>query len=117
MATARPFDVRVEADRSDAAAVAVVRVAGDIDLASADRLRDVLLPLVEQGTVVVDGAEVTFCDSAGLRVILLANHEARQRHAVFRLVAPSEPLTRVLELAGALPLLDVFPDARSALQD
>jgi anti-sigma B factor antagonist len=115
MATARPMDIRVESDRSDGAAV--VHVTGDIDLASADRLRDALLPLVKRGTVVVDGAEVTFCDSAGLRVILLANHEAREAHTAFRLVAPSEPLNRVLELAGALPLVDVFPDAGSALQD
>ncbi|HEV3171314.1 MAG TPA: STAS domain-containing protein [Actinocrinis sp.] len=114
MATARPFDIRVESDRSDGAAV--VHVAGDIDLATSDRLREVLLPLVGRGTVVVDAAQITFCDSAGLRVILLANHEARDRHTVFRLVAPSEPLTRVLELAGALPLVDVFPDAGSALQ-
>jgi anti-sigma B factor antagonist len=114
MATVRPFDVRVESDKSDGAAV--VHVKGDIDLASADGLREVLLPLVERGAVVVDAAEVTFCDSAGLRVILLANHRARERRTAFRLVAPSEPLTRVLDLAGALPLVDVFPDARSALQ-
>ena len=114
MATARPLDVRVESDSTGGAAV--VHVAGDIDLATADRLREVLLPLVEQGTVVLNAAEVTFCDSAGLRVILLANHQARDQGKVFRLVAPSEPLNRVLELAGALPLVDVYPDAASALR-
>jgi anti-anti-sigma factor len=114
MATARPLDVRVESDGSDG--TAVVRVLGDLDLATADQLSAVLLPLVERGTVVVDAAEITFCDSAGLRMILLANHEARRRDTGFRLVAPSESLVRVLELAGALPLVDVFPDAESALQ-
>ena len=58
---------------------------------------------------------MTFCDSAGLHAILQAHRDARTHGAVFRVAAPPGPLTRVMELSGALQLLAVFPDTQAAL--
>ena len=113
MAQARPLDVRVQHGMRDGATV--VRAAGELDFTSINRLQAVLQPLVARGTVILEATEVTFCDSAGLLAILQANRDARARGAVFRLAAPSAPLSRVIELAGALNVLEVFPDTEAAL--
>lgn len=115
MAQPRPLHVQV-LPGSDGAAT-VVQVVGDLDFTSIDKLRAALLPLVAKGKVVLDAAGVTFCDSAGLHAILQAHRDARAHRTTFRIAAPSDPLTRVIELAGALPLLAVFPDTRAALAD
>lgn len=112
MARVGPMDVRVQSTGTDGAAV--VEAVGELDFTTINQLRDVLLPLVERGLVVLDAAGITFCDSVGLQVILEARHVARRNGAVFRLAAPSEQLTRVMELAGASRAVEVFPDAESA---
>jgi anti-anti-sigma factor len=112
MAQTGPLDVRIQAGGGDEATVVVA--AGELDFTSIDQLRDVLLPLVEQGVVVLDTAEITFCDSVGLQVILEARHIARRNGAVFRLAAPSTQLMRVMDLAGASKVVEIFPDAESA---
>lgn len=112
MARVGPMDVRVQSTGTDGATV--VEAVGELDFTTINQLRDVLLPLVEQGLVVLDAAGISFCDSVGLQVILEARHVARRNGAVFRLAAPSEQLTRVMELAGASKAVEVFPDAESA---
>jgi anti-anti-sigma factor len=111
----RPLQVQVLPGAEGAPTV--VQAVGELDFTSINRLRAVLLPLVAQGTVVLDAAGVTFCDSAGLHAILQAHRDARAHGSVFRVAAPPGPLTRVMDLAGALELLAVFPDTRAALAD
>jgi anti-sigma B factor antagonist len=87
---------------------AAIRVAGEIDMASASRLGDHLERLTDQaldGDVQIDAADVTFLDSSGLRVLVGAS--ARLRMNGHRLVVrnPSPPFRRTLDLAG---LLDDF---------
>jgi anti-sigma B factor antagonist len=88
---------------------------GELDFTSINRLRAVLLPLVARGTVILDAAGVTFCDSSGLHAVLRANRDARSHGRAFRVAAPPGPLTRVIELAGALDVVAVFPDTQAAL--
>lgn len=112
MAKANRLDVRVRDAESSGAAV--VEAFGELDFTSINQLRDALLPLLEQGVVVLDAAEITFCDSVGLQVILEAQHVARRNGAVFRLAAPSMQLTRVMDMAGASRAVEIFPDTESA---
>jgi anti-anti-sigma factor len=79
----------------------VVTVRGELDLATADRLWAELEPLLAPETVVVlDGTEISFLDSSGLRVLLQAGNRATSGGAAFRLVAPQQAVQRVLDLAG-----------------
>lgn len=48
------------------------RLKGELDMASADRLRDALQPIVDAGgNVTLDVADLTFIDSSGLRALIL----------------------------------------------
>ena len=80
--------------------VAVVRVKGEIDLATAPTLRGTLLESANQqaGQVVLDLTHVTFCDSTGLGVFLQAHHAAQVHQRVLHLVGATGPVARVLAL-------------------
>jgi anti-sigma B factor antagonist len=94
----------------------VVTLAGELDLAAADGFWAELEPLIEPaGMVVLDGTELSFLDSSGLRVLLLANTRAKELGARLRLVAPHRAVRRTLELTGANDLVTTFPTVDDAL--
>lgn len=111
-----PATLTVQVHRG-ASRTTVIEAIGDIDMASAAGLRRELLAGVELGPVVLDAANVAFCDSAGLGALAEARQAARTRGTYFRLAALSAPVVRVLELAGALEVFDIFPDVETALKD
>ncbi|NUR61628.1 MAG: STAS domain-containing protein [Catenulispora sp.] len=87
-----------------------VAVSGDVDLAAADRLLAAVAPLIRPGAeVAVDCADVRFLDSAGLRALLELNRKAQDAGGTLALVAPSEAVSRLLELAGVAGLFTVRP--------
>jgi anti-sigma B factor antagonist len=94
----------------------VVALRGELDLAAADRAWTELEPLITPGTfVVLDGTELEFLDSSGLRVLALAAHRARDVKAGLRLVAPHHAVQRALALAGAEKLIETRPSLEEAL--
>lgn len=94
----------------------VVTVRGELDLAAADQLWETLEPLLLPGVLVVlDGTEMTFLDSSGLRVLLQAHKRGESEGAVFRIVAPQQAVQRVLDLAGAAGYLNMRDDVAGAL--
>jgi anti-anti-sigma factor len=82
-------------------------VAGEVDLATVGDLRDHLDLLVTSGTgdVVVDMAAVTFCDAVGLHVLLDAHEALRTSGRNIRVVNPSRPVTRLLQLTAVDTIL------------
>ncbi|MBG0563768.1 STAS domain-containing protein [Actinoplanes sp. NEAU-A11] len=77
-------------------------------MATADDFRVALRDAVTTGgvdTVVVDLAEVTFCDSSGMAVLDEMYGLASDRHITFRLVNPQKSVRRVLEILGMTSLL------------
>lgn len=104
-----PFACRVLQETAD---TATVSACGEIDLATKDRLHATLTPLLgDERTLLLDLSRVTFIDCSGLQVLQTA-HRANRRFAV---VAPSEAVTRLLDLSGAL--LPVYDSADEALRE
>ena len=100
--TERHFQVTVE--RIDDRCVVVFR--GELDLHAAGDLGRAIDQVRDAGQpVVIDFAETTFMDSAGIKLLLEAYvAEGRAPQAV-TLRCPSDAVTRVLELTG---IGDVF---------
>ena len=104
-----PFACRVLQETADAATVCAC---GEIDLATKDRLHAALTPLLgDERALLLDLSQVTFIDCSGLRVLQMA-HRA---HGRFAIVAPSDAVTRLLELSGAP--LPVYDSADKALRE
>ena len=83
--------------REDAGRVAVVVVAGEVDLATADAVHFALRE-VAAGPLVLDLCETTFMDSSGLRVLLMVRE--RREDVLHVACAPDGPLARIFEVAG-----------------
>jgi anti-sigma B factor antagonist len=75
----------------------VVRVAGELDMATADEVAAALDGLA---SVTVECSELTFLDSSGLKVFVVAHKRALQSGSVFALVGLSGVPLRVVQMAG-----------------
>jgi anti-sigma B factor antagonist len=113
MSDARALDLHITISANRGATI--VQAVGELDLASAERLQTALQSSLSNGVVVLDASGIAFCDSAGIKAILRANHDARELGTALRLAAPSDSLTQVMELVGLFTVLDVFPDVPAAL--
>ncbi|MGV9351577.1 STAS domain-containing protein [Streptomyces spiralis] len=109
----------VETAMSDPCLVA--RVRGVMDYVSQLDLRRRLTQAIDraQRAVVLDLADVSFCDSAGLNVLLGARRQAERAGVVLVLACVPHRLHRILEMTGADQVLRVFDtvaDAEAALR-
>ncbi len=88
---------------------AVVCLRGDLDMASAPDLSECLAHLEGRGatTLVLDLAELRFCDSTGLRELLLLHDHAVGVGAHLVVRSPTPALLRLFELTGTSHLLEV----------
>jgi anti-anti-sigma factor len=88
---------------------AVVRLSGELDLATAPLLEDALSMLLSAARVdiVVDAGDVTFCDCAALGVLVRTDRRLRASGGRIRLLRPCRSLRRVLAITA---LEDVLAD-------
>lgn len=98
-----------------AAGRVVLTVTGEVDLAAHARFEADVEKAWDGGTdLVIDCLGVTFMDSMGLRVLVDTMNRAAENGSGFALAAPSEPVLRVLDLAGVrdlFPLVGPVPEA------
>ena len=87
----------------------VVVLSGEADTTTAALLREMLAAQLEAGArlVTVDASELSFLDSASLRVLVLAARALQGRHGTLVLARPQPIVARMLEITGADRLLDV----------
>jgi anti-anti-sigma factor len=105
-----PIQIRdnVKADGS----TRVVRVGGEIDVATAPYLHDAILDQIRAAPrTVVDFAEVTFIDAAGVNALLRANRTAQDLGARLTIVHVHGLVDRVLRLLEVDHILDIAPEA------
>ncbi|MFD8702775.1 STAS domain-containing protein [Kitasatospora sp. NPDC059648] len=101
----------------DRASVRVVTVVGELDHDSAHVLRDALARPLHDGVrrIVVDLAELRFCDSTGLNILLRARLDADASGRTLEVSRPRPVVARLFEVTGTDTVLRVRldPDAKS----
>lgn len=117
----------------------VVTVAGEMDLISSPAVRQKVHDAVAEGrrSVVLDLADVRFCDSSGVGVLIGARRLMRSCAGRLRIVLPEEGpagggattgsagaavggeahVNRVLAALGVRRLFEVYPDLDAATDD
>lgn len=87
---------------SDAAEIAVVRVVGEVDVASVPQLDQELEALASAGKnkIIIDFSGVSFIDSTGLGVVVKALKTARESQGWVRVVAQQDRVTKVFTITG-----------------
>jgi anti-anti-sigma factor len=103
--------------------VVVASLSGEIDLSNAAEITNALLRGVpnEALGLVIDLSEVSYLDSAGVRMLAELDHRLGWRAQVLRVVAPEASRSRrVLEIAGLERVLSIditLDAARTGVQD
>jgi anti-anti-sigma factor len=88
--------------RSQSGEATVVRVAGELDLATSPELEHELAQALAatSGPVIVDLRELEFIDSTGLRVLVKAHQQAEKDGRRFGLAGGGTQVRRLLNLTG-----------------
>ena len=80
----------------------LVALRGELDMVEADAVREVIGRAVETttGAVVVDLAELTFCDSVGISAFIRGRRCADARRVPLRVVNPTGAVATVFDVCG-----------------
>ena len=84
---------------------------GQIDAHTSQALDDALSAVAADAEVDLDLAEVSFIDSSGLRVIVRIHKRQLEHGGGLTIVAPSEAVTRLLDITGLTSQLRIRPTA------
>ncbi|MCX4683207.1 STAS domain-containing protein [Kitasatospora purpeofusca] len=108
-------ELRIDVRRSGP--VRIVSVGGELDRDSADGLLAALAGLPEEGLtrILVDLAELSFCDSTGLNVLLRARQDAELAGVLLELAGPRPVVVRLFAITGADAVLRIHPSVAVAL--
>jgi anti-sigma B factor antagonist len=102
-------EFRIEEGRRDG--MVVLRLRGDLDLASADTVAERLDALSAAGEpVLLDLDSLAFMDSSGLRVVLQAAETSRTSGWRFTLTPGSEQVRNLFASAGVTDRLPIEPE-------
>jgi anti-anti-sigma factor len=107
-----PFEVTVD----DLGRVAVVRVQGEVDAATAPRMGETVNRLLaRRKRVVLDLRNVDFMDLHGLAVMIRATRRARTDGGSFAVSRPAPCVRRLVELVHAEGDVRILPDGTDPL--
>ena len=97
--------------------VVVLAVSGELDVVSGPQLDGRLAALAAAGhqRVVLDAADLEFCDASGITVLLRGNARAREQQGWLRLAAAHARVRRVLAITALTRELPVFDTAADAI--
>jgi anti-sigma B factor antagonist len=95
----------------------VVALPGEIDTTNASEILALIIAAVVPGVsvIIADLTATSFCDSSGLRHLLLAYRQAAAAGAQLRLaIPPRGPIGRLIQLTGIDRHVPVYPTLQLA---
>ena len=109
------MDLRLDVSERDG--WSVLQVGGEIDVATAPRLREQLIKLVndQRFMIVVDLGAVDFIDSTGLGVLIGALKRVRTHDGNLVLVCTEPRIVKVFEITGLNQVFDIHPSVDAAV--
>ena len=98
--------------------VTIIQVSGSLDALTAPKLTEFLTSEIGAGNIklVADLTGLEYSSSAGLRVILNATKESRQRSGDMRLASVQPNVQKILEMSGFTSILKFYPNVDDAVK-
>lgn len=105
-----PFDVFIDWDNGQP----VVHIRGELDYATAPTLQRALKDIIAEGAqnLLLDFHEVTFLDSEGLKVLLQAYRELRNRGGSITVQGCSQFVAKTFEILGLESYFEIYTQDR-----
>jgi anti-sigma B factor antagonist len=93
----------------------VLSVMGDVDLATAPALEEMLFDLAEtaEGDVIVDLGSCSFLDSAGLRALIAAGGRLEHSNRSLGVVLSNPAVMRIFQITQHDHLFEIYPSLRA----
>jgi anti-anti-sigma factor len=113
LARSAEFDVLL--DRLDGGGGVVVRVRGDLDMATVPELEQALATIDLAGLRAIDLSDCEFIDSAAVRLLTVTGREVAEQGGTLAVVATDPGVRRVLEITAVDTVLPVHTSLESAL--
>lgn len=94
----------------------VVRVAGELDLATAPELAAAIDASLDGAALElwVDLTSTSFMDSSGLNILIAARARAWELGRRLAIICPAGPVRRVFDIANVSDLLPIYDDCAAA---
>jgi anti-sigma B factor antagonist len=95
----------------------VVRIAGEIDVYTAPKLREALIDLVNEGNyhLIIDVEAVEFLDSTGLGVLVGGLKRVRAHNGSLSVVCTQERLLKIFRITGLTKVFSIQDSVDAAL--
>jgi anti-sigma B factor antagonist len=96
---------------------AVITLPGEMDISNSATIQDQLISALGErpAALIVDMTPTTYCDSAGVRAVMLAYRQAVSSGCELRLVISAAGVMRVFSLLGVDRLIQIDPRLGCAL--
>lgn len=87
----------------------IVELRGEIDIYTAPKLKESLIPLTEQSghTICVDLKEVTYLDSTGLGIFIHALKSATKNKSHLKIIRAKDRVLRLFEVTGLNEIMTI----------
>ena len=102
------YDIRTNGD------IAMLVLSGDVDLQTTSDMKTDIIDITGITQLDIDAADVTYIDSSGVAVLLLARQHCLQNNILINFKSASSALYRVLQMAKLetiLPITKIVDDA------
>jgi anti-sigma B factor antagonist len=94
---------------------AVLRIEGELDMATAPELEEALLEAGFEQRLVIDLTGCTFLDSSAVRMLVASARDSDAAGGSLALVTPDAGILRVLQISGVDTMLPVHDTLDAAL--
>lgn len=110
------MEINIESERTPDG-IAIISVAGELDLYTAPRLKENLLSALEEGIlkVVIDMTGVHFIDSSALGVLIGGVKRLKPKGGKLVLVSVDENVNWIFQITGLNSVFDIFSTRDEAL--
>ena len=99
-------------EREECNGVVLIRLSGEVDLSWSQQVRHAVLDALEKNPAVgVELSQVSYIDSSGIAALVEGFQQARTHGKRFALVATSDAVRAVLELARLDRVFQLVPSA------
>lgn len=101
--------MNLKIDQTKSGHVYLVELSGEIDVYTAEKLTEAVLPLTEseKKNVKIDLGKVTYLDSTGLGVFIAAYKSTKKHGSTLKLINTKERVLRLFQITGLDKIIDV----------
>ncbi len=112
------MDLNIQSERTDNG-IAIITVAGELDLYTAPRLKENLLAALEDGVlkIVIDMTGVHFIDSSALGVLIGGVKRLKPKDGRLVLVSIDENVNWIFQITGLNSVFDIFSSRDDAIRN